>query len=112
MNYTKMTDFEINFEVAKAQGYDTQVAQHFGLNGLSTVRTTEKHVDFCNSWADAGPIIEDSKLCLVYEDSKQFWSACFFDFDNKYKNKVGTTDKNPLRAAMVVFLMMQEKNDE
>lgn len=107
MNYAQMSDFEINSAVAAAKGYDTNVKQHFGEAGLSSVKTTEGTLDFCNSWADAGPIIQGNYLSIECDDmfdvpmSSSYWKA-----HNPKGNHY--TDENPLRAAMIVFLMMQE----
>lgn len=93
MNYSEMLDFEINVQVAEVTG---------------------KHADYCNSWADAGPIIAENKISLNWYESEGKWTAA-----GDYEMEDGVWDweklpesdashANPLRAAMIVFLMMQE----
>ena len=89
MNYSEMLDFEINVQVADVTG---------------------KHADYCNSWADAGPIIEQHGITLAY-DSDGSWvaDATAYWVDGIEWQIDGVIHENPLRAAMVAFLMMQEK---
>jgi len=56
--------------------------------------------DPCNSWADAGPIIEQNRISIV--EQAQDWCA-------EGRGIYPIPDKNPRRAAMIVFLMMQEQ---
>jgi len=123
-NYSKMTDFEINKAVAIVQGYDTEVTQHFSDAGLSVVKTTECSLNYCNSWADAGPIIEQHGISLYRidgninamvtdEDVCGLWySSGPMEFGYGRPEELQPMDdypcKNPLRAAMIVFLMTQE----
>lgn len=109
MNYAEMSDFEINKAVAEAQGYDTKLIQFFGLQGLSKVRTTERFFDYCNSWADVGPIIEKHLICLAADvfaepqDGGKWVAQPAYGWDSER-----VRSENPRRAAMIVFLMMQE----
>ncbi|MGL4000003.1 phage protein NinX family protein [Pantoea eucalypti] len=104
MNYSEMSDFEINFQIALLQGYHTNVRQHFGEAGLSNVKTTEGSLDYCNSWADAGPIIEKENISLTCHQSRDEWAAIF----NRHAMAAHT---KPLRAAMVCYLMKKERED-
>lgn len=99
MNYNQMTDFEINSRVALLQGYDTNVRQHFREAGLATVKTTEGMLNFCSSWTDAGPIIEK---CMISLEFVGMWRA------SNWEGVEREVDDNPLRAAMIVFLMIME----
>ena len=95
MNYSEMSDFEIN----------CAVAYHIGLSTVISAESLEFKP--CNSWADAGPIIQDNCISLVWdcsEDASHSWWNAIDQFD-------GCTIQfqvNPLRAAMIVFLMMKE----
>lgn len=100
MIYSEMTDLEINKAVASAcldEWYD---------NGICVVRCGDEDRNIfnpCNSWADAGPIIEKSRMSLTpYAGG---WHVFNDDAEKIY------TDENPLRAAMIIFLMMQESNN-
>lgn len=92
MNYADMSDYEINLKV---------LGKQFGRLGddKDMVRIWEQgKFQPCNSWADAGPIIEKYGICLI--PLKKGWLTGINGVDVKHDN--------PLRAAMIVFLMMQE----
>lgn len=104
-DYSKMSDIEINNLVFDA----IQEAPPALLWGKS-----RRYLDFCNSPADAWPIITKRRISLSpFDDFKE-------DGDYiaaKYKPTRDNTKPaevefwccdNPLRAAMIVFLMMQE----
>lgn len=114
MIYSEMTDLEINKAVASAcldEWYD---------NGICVVRCDDEDRNIfnpCNSWADAGPIIHKYGIAIAFDEFEQEWVAfseflfdkCGWDMDvepKKYHHH-----KEPLRAAMIVFLMMQEMPD-
>lgn len=114
MNYADMTDFEINKAVAKDLGaiiakssFGTAYFKpDFSVSELSPGGPADKF-NPCNSWADAGPIIQGNYLSIECDDMfdvpmpSSYWKA-YNPKGNHY------TDENPLRAAMIVFLMMQE----
>lgn len=93
MNYSDMSDFEIN----------CAVAFHIGLS--TVIMAENREFDPCNSWAGAGPVIADNHIAVVpYQHSlPQAWPTAF-----GMVSKFATEDKNPLRAAMIVFLVMKE----
>lgn len=119
-NYSEMSDFEINYSVAeKVLTFDELVAvPMFG----GAVRWSEgdrdgwNHFNPCNSWADAGPIIEKNLIDLeaIYkftDESEEHiapigvWAARAVVEGDSFPR---CEDVSPLRAAMIVFLMMQE----
>lgn len=117
MNYTKMTDFEINKAVLKLSipyediceleqiGHGQSVAWGDGYNWYN--------YDPCNSWADAGPIIEKHLICLAADVFAEPQDGGKWVAQPAYGwNSERVRSDNPLRAAMIVFLMMQEKSDE
>lgn len=92
IDYSKMSDFEINAAVSMAM--------------LTRAKNpSSKHVvvnDYCNNPADAWPIIVENRIRInpiLYTK----WMA------EDYLEDVSSCDENPLRAAMIVFLMMQEE---
>ena len=118
-NYSKMSDFEINKAVASliySRSQTTTPYNHrpdvqvFHLNG------TNELFDYCNNPADAWPIIVANKISIVSLDNK--WIAAPVDTvidgitgDSEvcfYASSDAVFDVNPLRAAMIVFLMMQD----
>lgn len=129
MNYETMTDFEINLEVMKIKlsgqiikYHDQEVdelIQMLGIDGgkptvkFTTASGSNQSFDGCNNPADAWPIIVENEISINpcyslggstmnYEPTGK-WSAEHFNLESEQ-----ITHKNPLRAAMIVFLMMQE----
>ena len=127
MDYSKMSDFEINKSVAIALDID----MHFyipeseddfqpgflptelgpiwqtsaGFVGEFTV-SNGNVFNPCNDPAYAWPIILSAKIGLTPPMHDDNWEAMTFDRGG-YVNK-NEYDSNPLRAAMIVFLMMQD----
>ena len=61
--------------------------------------------DYCNNPSDAWPIILENKISVVnYCGAKNDWYAVNHDFSIE-----SMTTENPLRAAMIVYLMMEEE---
>lgn len=91
-NYEDMSDFEINCRV------HAEVMQISGLNSF-------KAKDYCNNPADAWPIIIENHIAVVpYQYTiPQAWPTAF-----GAASKFTTEDRSPLRAAMIVFLKMNE----
>lgn len=89
MNYQEMSDEQIEFAVSDA---------------LSIPRGDK----WCSDWAETGQIIQDYDISLL-NDGNGIWhathKACWVDGVEWQID--GTMDKNPLRAAMVAFLMMK-----
>lgn len=103
-NYHEMTDHKINKEVEKLTGmYCEDVCGNY----VSTK-------DYCNNPSDAWPIIFDNKIAVApyilgessidYKEFKGKWFAMSL-VDESWN------DLNPLRAAMIVFLMMKDKEN-
>ena len=97
MNYQYMTDFEINQLVGSISGEAKSSEPNLSL----VIRSNGKRFDPCNSWADAGPIIEENRIDLITAKVGIDWIA--HDFNCSISN----VDKNPRRAAMIAFLMMK-----
>lgn len=98
MDYSKMSDAEIGRRVAAACKLDGG-ADYNGSTGRWET------FDPCNNPADAWPIIVENKICLeVANCDGRLWLA------EDWRNVVSTwhKDANPLRAAMIVYLKMQE----
>lgn len=107
MNYSEMTDFQINKAVGDASGVEW-ASLDSNYHPLSIWNDGDLCVFCpCNSWADAGPIIASNLIAIkpvaLYVGGHR-WFAIKGEGDFGLK----TADNNPLRAAMIVFLMMQE----
>jgi len=121
MNYSEMSDFEINCAVAEAIGQKRMPGM--GWEGAQdkpyTVAICGGPKRFgafapCSSWDDAGPIIQKYGIAIAFDEFEQEWVA-FSEFrfdkagwDMEVEPKKYHHNKDPLRAAMIVFLMMQE----
>jgi len=95
-DYSKMSDYEVN----------CQVAFHIGLR---TVELAEEGTfDPCNNPADAWPIILENKITIFWDGGIPVAKTI-----DGYLGKTPIcnnvhVDRNPLRAAMIVFLMMKD----
>lgn len=111
-DYSKMSDFDISKRVLIALGYK-QVDEHATCavfmsdkdrRDVGVGASKKFHFDPCNNPADAWPIIVESGIAVI--PFKNLLSESW-DLDKGLIN--GTVkDKNPLRAAMIVFLMMKD----
>ncbi|NQE76653.1 phage protein NinX family protein [Pantoea ananatis] len=113
MNYSEMSDFEINKRVLEIKSGIRPIgyAHHADKRSAAIVDVNNNYhwYDFCNSWADAGPIIQKNNISILIDDTTQKWSsASVQDFTNVSAYKFGNCHENPLRAAMIVFLMMRD----
>lgn len=116
VNYSDMTDFEINRRVAQCMGLAIAFKQPFGDAGLPEVRLEAGQGGYfnpCNSWFDAGPIIKSSSISLIFEAGDDpcalggvTTGQCFeVNFTHCFQGP------NTLRAAMIVYLMMYDKGE-
>lgn len=122
MDYSKLSDFEIDKAVANALGIDYDIAIMFvspidKINGnhveeyvRKKVTSNEKHWKRFSPTRipnDAWPIIHQNLIALkpvaMYVGGHR-WFATKGDADFEIKS----ANDNPLRAAMELFLMMQE----
>ncbi|HHS9775878.1 TPA: phage protein NinX family protein [Raoultella ornithinolytica] len=116
MDYSKLSDFEINRLVfASKTGLSALSYPHSADNrscGHKDINDIYHWFDFCNAPSDAWPIIIDNKLSL--NNYGESWEASFehdepvgaFGTDECVTS--GVEDKNPLRALMIAFLMKVE----
>ncbi|HEK0449138.1 TPA: DUF2591 domain-containing protein [Proteus mirabilis] len=104
--YTELSDFEINLLVAQSVLPETQydvIKQtmdiiQFLVDGSFGYR----FFDPCNNPADAMPIVIENGISLISDWNEiGVWGAT-------YQPWYTSENKNPLRAAMEVFLMMKD----
>lgn len=126
MNYNEMSDFKINVAVAKAAGRYMEVPKGMHPVVVGDVqcyydeqRTLwDCHFNYCGSPADAWLIIVENKIDIAFHKNCACAAAYCFVEEKMKSVEVGCVTvptaacKNPLRAAMIVFLMMQEQSDE
>ena len=98
MNYSELSDDKINLHVFE---------RLFGNIGedRDMLRVWQQgKFQPCNSWADAGPIIEMENISLTCHQSRNEWAAIF----NRHAM---AAHSNPLRAAMECYLMKKEREN-
>lgn len=119
-DYSKMSDFDINCSVANytmsGECYlpASHPENHTGDIVCNSFIYGEPLPDYCNSWADAGPIIQKNGIAIMPDSPTGDWLAFAeftlcegeWEFESEPTNHVAGS--NPLRAAMIVFLMMNE----
>lgn len=121
MNYSEMSDTEVNIQVCKALGKVISSYCRIRKVGDSSILLDDNETLFnpCNSWADAGPIIAENGIGVV----KVVEASCGTGGVIGHWHAVGPVDwaygecdsdvahwnQNPLRAAMIVFLMMKDE---
>ncbi len=110
MNYSELSNFEINKLVAEYHGITTSEWYHTEEDGITTLMLpiNSGYKNYCNSWAGMGPIIESEKIDLSYMSNSKNWVASKFISFNKC---LAPADKNPLRAAAICYLMMKESEE-
>lgn len=109
-DYSKMSDFEICGYVSMHEHgfswieFDDEMSSHVkcgneGSPGFAIVEAK----DYCNNPSDAWPIINRERIGVYPSEGPEFmpWIAA--------KNAISVTDKNPLRAAMIIYLMMKDE---
>ncbi|EAA1625722.1 DUF2591 domain-containing protein [Salmonella enterica] len=101
MDYSQLSDFEINQRVSNAIP-----GRFIFYPDYVWDSEWEKTFDPCNKAADAWPIITENKISIYAmseADARGKWGAEAF-----YPNEAYHFNDNPLRASMIVFLMMQD----
>jgi len=119
MNYSEMSDFEINKAAALAAGYQLRsdfqsLLDEFAPGCVNVIIDgSQSTFDPCNSWADAGPIIDENNITIVNDNpGRRYAVNSVSGYNDGASNCKMAADESGLRAAMIVFLMMQEsKND-
>lgn len=115
MNYEEMSDFEIDVAVAKATGLDVQYQSMRNDGRVLVVVKVDCGVeryyripDYCSDWADAGPVIFESGISLCKPNSYRDEWSCFRRDNIGFVSNI-VYHERPLRAAMIVFLMMKDE---
>lgn len=126
-----MSDFEINCSVARALGmehafffskseddFDEEIEVNkrgpiwqSGKTMVNGYRVSNGNCfNPCNSWADAGPIIDENNITIVNDNpGRRYAVNSLSGYNDGASNCKMAAGENGLRAAMIVFLMMQEK---
>ncbi|WP_063119049.1 phage protein NinX family protein [Escherichia coli] len=120
MDYSQLSDFEINVAVFEAI-HNGSPDYKEGENGAMVFISFEGDIvngdavevevecgsfNPCANPADAWPIIEKYRISIINLDEDE-WGARGV----AYCKSKRAIHENPLRAAMIVFLMMQDANN-
>lgn len=111
-DYSQVPDYEINARVGESLGMTAHFIEHDGRvkfrDEKGRIQGTK---DYCNNPADAWPIIVENEICIEFESDevegvRQVWAEANIGHPacNGFQY---FSDENPLRAAMIVFLMMK-----
>jgi len=113
IDYSEMTDFEINKAVAakEKERLDSEFKKNceergISLEAIELFLCSPKNIyqcqspDYCNDWAVMGHIIQDKGISIRSP------RAGINDWIARY-GLFSVDHKNPLRAAAIVFLMME-----
>lgn len=111
MDYSQLSDQEINMQVAKIihPGREVIESKSRPPSACLIGCLPSKWLDYCNNPADAWPIIERQLICLAADvfaephDGGRWVAQPAYGWDRER-----VRSDNPLRAAMIVFLMMQD----
>ncbi|MGP2833579.1 phage protein NinX family protein [Serratia nevei] len=96
-DYSKMSDFEIDKAVAEITGDSKPTDEEWGINRIIP--------DYCNNPSDAWPIIVENKINIEWHEWK---GGEFKPYALNNETMKSSYDDKPLRAAMIVFLMMKD----
>lgn len=100
MDYSQLSDFEINKRVAKSiysVSFVDPLCRTVSVSGAGRL------FDPCNNPADAWPIIDKYRISIINLGEDEWGARGVADCKSKR-----AIHENSLRAAMIVFLMMQD----
>lgn len=117
MDYSQLSDFEINCEVLAVFEPDvnhmclSESKEHFYDCGPVGDGWHQIDIpDYCNNPADAWPIIKENMISVcAYKRAKPGMKEVSWWESDIFCEHI-TRDDNPFRAAMIVFLQMQDAN--
>ena len=112
-DYSKMSDFEINKAVAINRGGYQGHVEHM-KHGVKESNRDSHGIfyferDYCNNPSDAWPLIESNLICLMADvfcepqDGGKWIAQPAYGWQHER-----VRNDNPLRAAMIVYLMMKD----
>lgn len=127
MDYSKLSNKEIAAKVLIAQGYRfigdadgySIYISDYGRKDTGPKSSKQFAFDPCNNPADAWPIIFENGISLlnVWDEDGEIEDSTWVATTNIDMTWCGdrergfeSTDKNPLRASMIVYLMMCEND--
>ena len=108
MGAMEVNDHEINLSVAKLEypeGFCQNLTSDFTGKTTTVIRGVagRNSADYCNNWADIGPIIE-RELIHLYPQIKDWIAECYGESD------VEAYADTPTKAAALCFLALKGIN--
>lgn len=101
-DYEEMSDFEINKRVFKVIVGANPLGYPHNADGRSVY-------DYCNNPADAWPIIDENNITIINDHpSMRLAVNDAAEYYNGFSGIIASSDENGFRAAMIVFLKMNE----
>lgn len=112
-NYEDMSDFEINKAVALIVGAtfndDGEPVRFVECDTGAYADFNEIEFDPCNNSADAWPIIDENNITIINDHpSMRLAVNDVSGYYNGFSGIIASYDENGFRAAMIVFLKMNE----
>lgn len=109
--YTELSDFEINKKVAITFHKNSDFIEQYDNK---TIYVDGNVFDPCSNPADAMPIIIENKISVIFDTGCKEWTAGIAYWVDGYEWQVSdeVRKNNPLRAAMELFLMMKDAENE
>ena len=68
---------------------------------------TEVRKNYCNNWADMGPMIHKEKIILIFDPLTKLWFAT--TVFNSWLNEEPRFNANPLRAAAIAYILAKQE---
>lgn len=122
-DYRNMSDFEINRLVARSidglHGDDRTACDCYLEAGVGrAVKIPDGDIgwfimDYCNNPTDAWPIITENNISLIFDNPSSVMATnnCVGWYSDE-EPPIHSSSNNPLRAAMIVFLMMKDAEND
>lgn len=117
-NYEDMSDREVNLTVAKLTNDDGDVTRASGKVFVHEYVNSDKsnglcigwkEFDPCNNPEDAWPIIDENNITIINDHpSMRLAVNDVSGYYNGFSGIIASFDENGFRAAMIVFLKMNE----
>ena len=104
-----MNDSEINKAVAEKLSLRSYTKTFPGGTQEEVALEMVSTPDYCNSWADAGSIIEKHGISMIFERADDCCTSMVINRINQggqIEADITHENKSPLVAAMLVFLEM------
>ncbi|NHV08300.1 DUF2591 domain-containing protein [Cronobacter turicensis] len=110
MDYSQLDDTEITIRVGETFGWNPYFINEDGSVTFRDDRGRLKgRKDYCNDPGAAWPIISKHRISIEFDGDNSTEPPTTWCHTTSLDRTIGTQyQKNPLRAAMITFLMMQE----